>query len=107
MAFNDYRPAWAVKGLTAPERLVLLALAEHRHGEHDKDYQPVLPRIHLAGGGDGAVTTVNQQGNEGSQGEGPLGVHGGRQGTAGPTGTRFLGTRPEGRVHLMNPVFPY
>ena len=43
MAFNDYKPAWAVKGLTAPERLVLLALAEHRHGEHDEDYNLCCP----------------------------------------------------------------
>jgi hypothetical protein len=43
MAFDDYRPAWAVKGLTAPERLVLLALAEHRHGEHDEDYNLCCP----------------------------------------------------------------
>ena len=43
MAFDDYRRAWAVKGLTAPERLVLLALAEHRHGEHDEDYNLCCP----------------------------------------------------------------
>ena len=35
MAFNDYRRAWEVPGLTAAQRYVLLALAEHRNGETD------------------------------------------------------------------------
>ncbi len=35
MAFSDYKPAWAVKDLTAAQRYVLLALAEHRNGETD------------------------------------------------------------------------
>lgn len=33
MAFNDYRHAWEVPGLTGPQRLVLLYLAECRNGE--------------------------------------------------------------------------
>ena len=40
MAFDDYRRAWAVKGLTAPERLVLLALAERMELEDEKKQPP-------------------------------------------------------------------
>jgi Helix-turn-helix domain len=35
MAFNDYRPAWKVPDLTPTQRLVLLALAEHRNERND------------------------------------------------------------------------
>src|ERR1019366_1183627 len=35
MAFNDYKHAWEAPGLTAAQRYVLLALAEHRNGEKD------------------------------------------------------------------------
>jgi hypothetical protein len=44
MSFNDYKPAWKVKGLTSKERLVLLALAEHRNGnEKDENFNLCCP----------------------------------------------------------------
>ena len=43
MAFNDYRPAWAVPELTPTQRLVLLYLAECRHGKDGPDYNLCCP----------------------------------------------------------------
>ena len=37
MAFNDIQHAWKIPGLTPTQRLVLLALANHRNGNKDDD----------------------------------------------------------------------
>ncbi len=112
MAFNDYRPAWAVKGLTAPERLVLLALAEHRHGEHDEDYNLCCPGYTLLEEETGLSRPSISKAMKGLREKVPLGVtvdarnRRSNRYTFPWNQTRGEGSPNEPSVPLLNTPFP-